>query len=80
MKSTQRCEGSEVKNHALILHKSIPDQGTLTRSYWRHDRRCIISNDHPEWTSKRLGIFHLRNMLQKKTDQVPNLLEECVQE
>ena len=33
-----------------------------------------ICNDHPEWTSKKLEIFHSRNMLKKKTDQVPTIM------
>ena len=50
-------------------YKSIPNQGAV-RSYWWHDRRNRSGNDHLEWSLKRMRIFHSRDMLQKKGDQV----------
>ena len=78
-KSTQRCEGSEVRNHALILNKSILDQGQLeSMGEMIEDAEVVMTtlNGLPrDWEFLIRGIC-----FRKKLTKFRQLWEECVQE
>ena len=49
--STQGCEGANVRNDSMLLHKDISSQGAI-RSHWRQCQRSISIDYKFEWYSK----------------------------